>query len=99
MPTKKELIIDFRDLRRLSVECPKCGRVTIFDIERDTIHSQDTNVGFMAPHCPRCHLHFDEDEEYAQLKGVVQSIESYRFAYQKLEKFGAYVQARIPAPE
>ena len=80
MSSKHELVLDFSELRYVSVSCPHCKSVMTLDI---TI---ETTKGRLA-RCGRCDAETD--------KLLAQGIEDYREAYRKLSQFASVVQVRV----
>lgn len=80
MSSKHELVLDFSELRYISVFCPHCKSVVTIDI------TVETNKGRLT-RCGRCDAETD--------KLLAQGIEDYREAYRKLSQFASIVQVRV----
>lgn len=80
MSSKHELVMDFAELRYVSVSCQHCKSVMTIDI------TTETNKGRLA-RCGRCDAEVD--------KLLSQGIEDYREAYRKLSQFASTVQVRV----
>jgi hypothetical protein len=57
MMTRRTLI-DFSDLKFISIECSKCGTKTVLDVER-TSQIERADRGVIPQCCPSCQNDFD----------------------------------------
>lgn len=78
---KKELIVDFKDLRHVDIGCHQCSTHMVID-------AGDDRVG-VPTFCAGCHLDFDE-------VSVVGSLRSYVAAYRMISKLRQNVSIRVP---
>ena len=78
---RKELILDFRDIRCIDVECDQCGIHVVIDV---------TNNKMRAPgKCPSCQREFDSS-------GVQDSINAYITAHQMIGRLKQKITIHVP---
>ena len=77
----KELILDFKDLRRIDIECAECGTHTTIDVsdKRTKIPGK----------CPSCQVIFEN-------VGLQQALINYLEVYRRLVDLKQNVTIRVP---
>jgi hypothetical protein len=77
---KKELVLDFKDLRMLDIECHECGMRMTFDVSDERTQVPGA--------CPGCHADFDR-------VSVMGSLRKYVDAYRVICELQQKVTVRI----
>jgi hypothetical protein len=78
---KKELILDFKDLRHIDIACHQCGMHMVLDASDERIR--------VPAFCAGCHADFDS-------VSVVGSIRKYVDAYRVICELRQVVTVRVP---